>query len=361
MNWTLKCALALPVSALAAVFAGCGMPGAPMPPSLNLPDTVQNLSAVRAGNQVSLAWTMPKKNTDKLLLKGNVQVHVCRREGTASFCLQVARLYLAPGSNGAFSETLPTALEAGEPRVLNYFVELNNSRGRSAGLSNSAPVLAGEVPAPVTGLKAEVRKDGVLLRWTALPSSTAVRLHRKLLTPAAAKPAHGPLAPPPEPSEQSLLVESDAHSGRALDKNISFGQTYEYRAQSVARVVVDGQTLELACALSASLRVEVLDVFPPAVPIGFAAVASVGENASDTAIDLSWQPDTESDLAGYIVYRREGESWLRISPAEPVVGPAFHDAHVQPGRTYIYAVAAIGLNGHASARSAEAQETVPTP
>jgi hypothetical protein len=216
------------------------------------------------------------------------------------------------------------------------------------------------VPAPVDGLKAEVRKSGILLRWTGDSSVSAVRLQRKLLSATAAK-SQGPFAPPPEPPEQSLLVEAGAHADRALDKNIRFGQTYEYRAQRVARVTVDGQTLELACAFSAPLRVEARDVFPPAVPTGLAAVATVGENGSETAIDLSWQPDTDADLAGYIVYRREGEDWQRISPAQPVVGPAFHDAHVQPGHTYFYSVAASGQNGHASARSAETQETVPNP
>ncbi len=58
-------------SCAALVVAGCGMPGAPLPPSLNLPDRVGDLSAVRTGGQVALTWTMPTKNTDKMLLKGN--------------------------------------------------------------------------------------------------------------------------------------------------------------------------------------------------------------------------------------------------------------------------------------------------
>ena len=64
----------------------------------------------------------------------------------------------------------------------------------------------------MTGLTAEVRKEGVVLRWTPpkQPDTTAVRLHRKLLTPPTAKPQQGLLAPPPEPLEQSLLVEAGA-------------------------------------------------------------------------------------------------------------------------------------------------------
>ncbi|HUX28303.1 MAG TPA: fibronectin type III domain-containing protein [Terracidiphilus sp.] len=362
MSTVQRCGWAALAVALAAVLAGCGTPGAPLPPSLNLPDRVTDLTAARAGNVVSLKWTMPKKNTDRLLLKNNVEVQVCRRESAGTCNAVGGRLMLAPGAAGSLTETLPPALASGTPRPLTYFVELKNRNGRSAGLSNATVVLAGEAPGPVTHLTAEVRKDGVVLRWTPGGADEAVRLHRKLLTPPATKPKEGLLAPQPEPLEQDLLVESDAQYGRAIDKSIQLGRSYEYRAQRVARVRVDGKTVELAGELSPPLRVETRDVFPPSVPSGLAAVATTTENGSGAAIDLSWQPDTESDLAGYIVYRREGdEGWQRISPAKAVVDPAFHDAQVQPGHTYQYTVSAIDEAGHESARSREAQETVPNP
>jgi hypothetical protein len=314
---------------------------------------------------------MPKRTTDKLLLKGDMPVRVCRREN-AGTCVDVPlHLFLAPGSDGAGTDTLPPALAAGAPRPLTYFVELKNHNGRSAGLSNAAVVLAGEAPAPVTGLAATVIKTGVVLRWTPNGEDTAIRLQRKLLTPqpeaasgAKPRPQQSIFAPEPEPTEQSLLVEPGATPGRAagqaLDKGIRFGQTYEYRAQRVARVSTAGQTLELAGELSSPVRVEALDVFPPAVPTGLAAVATMGENGSETAIDLSWQPGTDPDLAGYQVYRREdADAWQRISPAQPLPGPAFHDNQVQAGHTYRYAVSAMDQSGHESARSAEAEETVP--
>ena len=159
MNTVKECAWSAETVALSAELAavlaaglllcGCGMPGAPLPPSLNLPDPVTDLAATRTGDQVSLAWTMPRKNTDKLLLKGNVQARVCRREGASDSCAPAASLQLAPGADGAFTETLPPALAAGTPRALAYFVELRNSKGRSAGLSNAAAVLAGGAPEPV--------------------------------------------------------------------------------------------------------------------------------------------------------------------------------------------------------------------
>ncbi len=396
---------AIAVAAFAATtgLIGCGTPGAPQPPSLNLPDPVTDLSATRTGDQVKLTWTMPEKNTDKLKLKDSVFVHICRREADGPCSQSGVDLTFPPGGNGIFTETLPPALATGTPRKLTYFIELKNKKGRSAGLSNAAAILAGQAPPAVTGLTAEVRKQGVVLHWItsasprASSTSTIIRLHRKLLSAAPPKPQgqSGLLAPEPEPVERSLMIDAPDQTPRAIDKDIHLGQIYEYRAQRVIRAPVTipaqagpakpGQTrapqtqpqqtqsdsaqaspaaqpqiLELAGPLSDPIRVDAADIFPPEVPTGLAAVAT--QTSTETSIDLSWRANTDSDLAGYIVYRREGDSpWQRISPAEPLVGPAFHDAHVRPGQTYRYSVTALDQTGHESGRSAEAEETAPQP
>ena len=304
------------VAALAAsvALAGCGMPGAPQPPSLQLPVRVGDLSAVRTGNQVALTWSMPKRDTDKVPLKGNVTVRICRNESVAAACSAAATIELAPDADGAFTDTLPPALAEGAPRVITYFVELDNRKGRSAGLSNGAQILAGEAPAAVDGLAAEMRRDGVLLRWAPAPpdaAPVAVRLVRKLSfaarAPACAVKVRGG---PARSASRTAGAHSPrrarrAHLDRALDNSIQFGETYEYRAQRVARVTVNGETLELAGPLSSPVRIAAVNVYPPAVPRGLAAVATAGEAGAGPAIDLNWQPGTEADLAGYIVYRRE--------------------------------------------------------
>lgn len=344
-----------------ASLSGCGTPGAPQPPSLNLPAPVADLSASRTGNQVTLTWTMPKRNTDKTPIKGNLTVNICRREGEGPCGSNVPAQMSAPGISGSYSDTLPASLASGTARPITYSVQLMNRKGRSAGFSNSATVLAGAAPPRIEGLKTNVRKQGVVLSWSPSGESTAVRMERKLLTPIKPKSQEGPLAPPPETTNQNFLVLPESHS-HAIDRTVRFGETYEYRAQRVISVDVNGKTLELDGAFSEPVDVDVKDVFPPSVPAGLVTVAAAGENGGAPSIDLSWQPDTDSDLAGYIVYRREnGADWQRISPAAPLVEPAFHDTQVQPGNTYEYAVSAVDQGGHESARSAAAQQTVPQP
>lgn len=345
-----------------AFLSGCGTPGAPQPPSLNLPDPVADLSAIRTGDQVALTWTMPKRNTDKTPVKAAVAARICRREGVGPCNPVGPDLMVAAGKPASFTDRLAGSLASGDARAVSYFVELRNKRGRSAGQSNAATVLAGEAPKPIEGLKAEVRKQGVVLSWNADDENAAVRLHRQLLTPHGTKSQHGPLGPPPEAIKETLLVDAGTQQGRAMDTTVRFGESYEYRVQRVSRMDVDGKTLELAGELSAPIDIEMKDVFPPSVPTGLAAVAAAGENGTGPAIDLNWQPNTEADLAGYAVYRREGDgAWQRVSPATPVVEPAFHDAQVQPGHTYSYAVSSLDRGGNESGRSAETQETVPHP
>jgi hypothetical protein len=363
------------------------MPGTPQPPSLNLPEKATDLAAVRNGDQVNLTWTMPRRNTDKLLLKGMVQARVCRTESVtvadANACNAAGSIQSAPGADASFTEALPSPLAAGSARKLTYYVELVNRKGRSAGFSNGASVAAGQVPTAIVRLTAEMRRKGVLLAWqpaAQADASSEIRLVRKLLTPPAPKrkpepgnaqagaqrepgaqrdSGSGLLTAPAEPLERTLLVKAGT-SARTLDEDVRFNERYEYRAQRVATVEANGQTLQLDGPLSAPVEIETKNTFPPAVPTGLAAVGTAGENGAGPAIDLNWQPNTEPDLAGYVVYRREGNGeWQRISPEQPVVGPAFHDANVVAGHTYRYAVSSIDQEGHESARSAETEETAP--
>ena len=76
-------------------------------------------------------------------------------------------------------------------------------------------------------------------------------------------------------------------------------------------------------------------------------------------VDLVWAPDTDADLAGYNIFRREDGSQPVKLNADPLKAPAYHDTSVQSGKKYFYSVAAIDERNNQSAPSEEASEQVP--
>src|SRR5215469_16677949 len=63
---------------LLGMTVGCGTPGAPMPPSLDLPKPVEDLRASRRGDVVTLSWTLPQQTTDQTAVKKPGETRVCR-------------------------------------------------------------------------------------------------------------------------------------------------------------------------------------------------------------------------------------------------------------------------------------------
>lgn len=338
----------------ACLLVGCGTPGVPLPPSLHLAAPVADLVAQRTGDRVELHFTLPRRNTEKLLLTDTLSVTLCRQQPGQS-CQPIAHLGFAPGVSASYVDPLPADLASGPARLIQYAVELPNRSGHSAGLSNLVVVLAGKAPAPVHPLHTALRKDGVVLSWQSEEASVqpppAIRLNRQLLNPPAHVASGALLSAAPEPLEQTLTA---ADLGHVLDTHVRFGQRYQYRAQRFVSITVDGRTLELDGPWSDAVSVDVLDQFPPSVPTGLVAVAS---NTSGASIDLSWQPVTDQNLAGYVVYRRQpGSDWKQVTSGFLSPAPSFHDANVQPGQSYDYSIAAVATNGRSSPRTASVTE-----
>jgi hypothetical protein len=354
--------LALSVALLVArTMIGCGTPGAPLPPSLNLPTPVLNLSAIRIGNSVRLAWSMPTRTTDKVVLRHPVTVQVCRAVESGP-CADIASLTLKPGGAGEYADALPANLTQGPGRLLRYEVALRNHAGKSAGPSNAAYSAAGTSPAALTGLTGQVRRDGVLLNWhpaTEPERSILFRIERLQLTAADQTPK-SPLAPVAPAAAQTLVVHSldGVDPGHAVDTSALFNQQYRYVVERVGTLVLSGQSVEVQGLPSEAVPVTTTDIFPPAVPQGLVAVA----DAAAGAIDLSWSPDSDSDLAAYHVYRRDIHTELppqRISSVGTET--SFRDTGAQPGHAYAYSVSAVDQSGNESTRSSEVEETLPKP
>ena len=79
-----------------------------------------------------------------------------------------------------------------------------------------------------------------------------------------------------------------------------------------------------------------VDTFPPAAPEGLTAVGSVGE------VSLLWRPNTEADVAGYLVLRGSpGDETLQPLTDALVAGNTYRDTTAEPGVRHAYAVRAV--------------------
>ncbi len=229
-----------------------------------------------------------------------------------------------------------------------YFVVAVSARGRASAPSGivSVPIDAasGAPSAPVLSYT----ESEMTMAWTApvdaraaaaadepgllparpivpLPAPTTYHVFEVPREPAPVDPFAIPLPAPltPQPVPQPVFAVPGA---------VRFGveRCFVVRAvDTVAGSVVLGPASEPGC-----LTPE--DTFPPAAPQQLVAISGIG------VINLIWEPNTEPDLAGYIVLRgtAPGDTLQALTPA-PIRETTYRDQTAEPGVRYVYAVVAV--------------------
>ena len=380
----MNCGKSVAILIAVLTFAGCGAPGAPQPPSLQLPRPVEDLRAERKGDEVFLTWSVPTETTDGQLVRRLGATRICRSMQVAMVrCTEVAgevptaKIAAAqtkpppsgqsskkkspnkeaqnkePAIQASFVEQVPANLQAQAPTgFINYAVETLNTNGRSAGLSNQVQApLAPVLPAP-KNVAARVTPDGILVSWEKITPPVEIpglaykyRVHRR-----AEGSASG-----------TVIGEVPVSSGNPAsitDNTFEWEKTYWYRV-STATVLSQPQksSLDIDGNESGEVKIFAHDVFPPAAPSGVQAVFSgIGQKLF---VDVTWAPGTDADLAGYNIYRRQGNGGkVKLNP-ELIKTPTFRDEDIARGKRYFYSVSAVDLRGNESASSEEASEDVP--
>lgn len=374
---------------LAALMAGCASPGPPRAPSLHLPERPADVKAERQGGAVVLRFMTPARSSDGQLLTAPVMAGLCRAVGDG-LCKATESFPAKVKVAGAvvWKDVLPADLASGPDRLLTYRVELFTPGGRSAGPSDPAFAAAGVAPEEVRDLRAEGSRRGVVLQWQPVRATGAEVLLEREDVAAMQNRQTGPQPPKRKPVSRKggtrpepvvgvkhsgkPAAEEWMHSERVdggdpggmVDRGALPGVKYQYMAVRSRKVTVGGKELELRSEDSAVVPLEFEDVYPPSAPRGVQA-ASFAPEGSALAADLVWEPDTETDLAGYNVYRATalagGGYGERVKlTATPVALPGFHDATIARGVGYRYTVTAVDRKGNESAGS-EAAELAPTP
>jgi hypothetical protein len=372
---------ALMLLAVAVVaLTSCGTPGAPQPPSLQLPQPPDDLTATRKGNTVTLGWTMSRETTDGATLRESKlgPTKICRglANPLSTCAASTNNMLSANGSTigqlppdktpipqqerGApkltYTDTLTPQVGAGhETDFATYAVQILNSNGKAAGLSNEVKVPLAPVVSPPTEISASMEADGVRLRWfepRLLLSRESFQQADRVMR-RADNEANWTLLDTTGP----LYYFSSVGTG-TLDRSFQWEHTYYYKVTPITRVLKNGKVIaEVEGDDSPEVKVFTKDTFPPAQPSGVQAVFS--GTGQKPFIDVTWAPNTEEDLAGYNVYRHEQGAAPQKINTELAKSPSFRDDNVQAGRTYFYSVSAVDLRNNESPKSEETSETVP--
>jgi hypothetical protein len=345
-----------------STFLGCGVPGAPLPPSADIPRFVGDLKAVRKGDTVTLTWTTPTETSDGELIRkpGKMLVQRAVRSGPSSDLVfqTVSELPLQPtlkesrGEQATATDTLTNLLRSRGADFAVYTVLAQGHNGKSFGLPNRVSVpLVPNLPPPQK-LSANPVPTGVVIRWEPSGSAPTNMNPQTQYAYKLMRRVQGTK----DPVLVTQLKASDPASS-FIDTGIEWEKSYQYWIVPVTLWQDGNRKGEIEGDNSSVVEVLAHDSFPPANPSGVEAVYSAA--APNSFIDITWTANTEADLAGYNVYRRrENEQPVKIN-SELVKTPRFADPGVQPGMKYFYSVTAVDLRGNESGKSEETSETVP--
>ena len=365
-----ECRLAALIVVLSLVVVACGKKGPPLPPLVKLPVAPSDLTAARRADTVDLQLTVPSANTDSsrpanvarlevYALTGPLMVSEAEvlKQGTkvASIPVKAPRdpdatfdpddpeqsaadteppegEGLDQGAVARVQETLTTSAAAGSApatAVVRTYVGVGiTTKGRRGPLSRRAAVPLGPSPSPPPRPEVTYTETAVTVAWPPGPTM-AYNVYEV------------------SESSETQLTKSPTSETQYTDARMTWGATRCYAVRSVEmvdRLAVESEATPPACVMLA-------DIFSPAGPKGLQAVATEG------AIHLIWDANTETDLDGYILLRAvaPGDELAPITPS-PIRETAFQD-RVPAGVRYVYALKAVDKGGNASQLSERIEET----
>jgi hypothetical protein len=357
---------------------GCAAPGEPTERKRPIPEPVTDLSATQGGDDVILTFTLPKVTMEHKPLKQPLEIEIYRDFSAPSTAKPGA---LTEPSNPTLLATIPSGVvesnvsqghfrfadslktedfrqHAGNEAV--YVVRTRASKKAASANSNLAALRIYPAAESITDLKAEVTHSGVVLAWTA-PQKTSVgpvpAIENYSIYRAENEPGTTPAGAPQNAGMKTPLAKiAESESTSYRDAQAEFGKTYVYSVRSVAKYPEEA----LESGDSNWVTVTPKNVFPPAAPQGLVVVYVPAADATPAHLELSWAINSESDIAGYNVYRseQEGASGTRMN-SELLLTPAFRDMNALLGRRYFYTATAMDRSANESPASAAAPGGVP--
>jgi hypothetical protein len=339
---------------LAALFAGCAAESPPVPPRVERPEAIKNLSVEQIGQAFKISFTLPALATDGESLTKPLEVEIFRSVSAAGQTPSAAAGSTRPwislparevrqhsqGSEFTFQDALSDREFRSLLNSTSDFSVVTLTRGFRrrpilSAPSNKVSTTLLDVSGPLAPPSIETTEKALVLRW--MPPS-------RTLSGAPVSSLHGyRIYVSPTGAAGTFHLLGESRSSEFSDGDFQFGRPYYFMVR--AAFSADGARAESAS--SETVDVIPKDTFPPAVPEGLSAIQT------EAGVELVWHPGSEPDLAGYRVYRRRDSRTFVLLNSELVRTPVYRDASVAHGQTFFYAVSAVDLSGNESAKSAE--------
>jgi hypothetical protein len=345
--------------------AACGKEGPPSPPVPEIPSAVTDLVVSQRHDKLALRWSYPSLATSGKSLTHVEKIVVYRfdEEMSASLAesdlevdettareialfsqvatptpiqvqkasIPVAEILgtdlpaLARGASIVFENEAPLRTDSGLARRYTYAVVTEGRKQQSA-LSNLATIVPLNVAAKPTKFIARLSPEAIQLSWETpdtavtgddVPHIIGYRVYRSL------------------GSSLGTAVNPSPVTGNTLEDQPPYG-TYTYWVTALSATNPD-----IESAQSSPATVEFRDLLPPAVPTNLAVLLE------DRSVSLIWDRVTDSDLAGYIVYRWSGSTRARLNE-RLLAEPGYRDEAPPIGIEHTYAVTSVDRSGNES-------------
>lgn len=338
------------------ILPACGRRGDLIIPGTVLPQAVAGLQADPRGDTVILGWDAPDKNsageslTDlagfivmRAELPSDTGECPCRFERVGYVDMEIPGKAAVAGGRVAWPDSAP-GLKAGGRYA--YKVIPVNLDGFSGQESPEIKVRLLSLPAAPAGLTATAGNRRAILMWEA-PARD--------VTGAAMSGLAGFNVYRSQEKDKFTSVPlntAPVQGGSFEDDGLFNGQVYFYEVSALRG---DEQPYTEGAA-AGPVSASPFDTEPPAVPTGLRAVPGEGR------VLMSWDPDPDSDLAGYVVYRKgPGDAVAREIARTGPGWITYEDREVVSGGEYAYSVGAFddAVSPNESARSDEYSVRLP--
>ena len=338
----------------------CGYVGDPLPPLVQIPARVSDLSGIQVGKSIKLSWTLPKLNTDgsAAITLSRLEVYRFRGKADSLASLDVSQfnqyamkwMVLDKANFDAYTEgdkiVLPDRLANLETSEIlqswfAYAVKVVNRKKQEAGFSNLISVRVFPVPNPPDSVHFRFEEGFTQLNW----QPPVLNIDSSVVTAPLRYNVYRTTVPSARVRER--LTATPISETDYRDTTMSLGETYYY----TIRAVIESPEGQIESFDSKEYEAKNVDTYPPHAPQELTAISD------GHSISLVWLPNSESDLAGYYVYRAGADrDFKRVTPLITIA--SFNDKSVEKGKTYIYRVKALDQNGNESDNSEEVIEGV---